>query len=860
MTMVDIETKVEIEFTSGVWTSMAAYLDAESAISWDRGVGENREPQIPTASFSLDNSSEAFTDGAGGTYAGMLKKGIGVRITAVYSATTYHRFRGEITEIKRNYPPYGPAQMRVWIECEGMTARLAAQESYAMPAQENKDVDDVMTAIAIAGAATLYSFEDSNFTLPVVVPRDSPSRDLVAVGLSEPSAAVWEDGQGRLRFKKSENMTGGYASPAHTWGTTIAPDGEVKPDYRNDSQYARQTLTLSTPKVSLVDAVLYRHPFNMENGLVEALAPGARRRISGVFSQEPASVEKKFSQTIRVFVDSTGWLYSSIDASTDRVSIQFPNSPQIVQPGHVIRIENEVMRIDSILYGVGQAVCTVTRAYLGTTATSHAALPQGGTKVYYRPSTQVLTDPLTGYTAKLTANMSATTSTSSMTTGGPGFMYGVLKIGDIVKIDNEFMVVTGGSSNTITLTRGQYGSNATVHVTGAVVKRVEFQGAEDILGPSHIRGGELDTGIPAASPDIVGLQAYANGDHMTVLGRRFTAAIVNNNTTAARYLSELVIGGKVYQESSTPVVFAYEKPIPYLLGLPEGPSLALPYGASSVEIAKGYAYGSLRAGRMPSPWLPVEFVANYDDNLVSVLTADIGDLVRYTGTGTQREGIDEWYRIQAVGESVDGDGIIRTRFKLAPSHLNRRADKCWYTDFNWHDTAITVGTGKVMTLGRFQILPSGSAGWVNDSEWDTYLGVGNYDVTGQLTFPSIARATATNPAAPIVDLGSADFVIGTTIQFAQSDSVNTFPASTGGVGFTFRQVNSGASQRWELRFNRSTSQIILWNTNAGVVGTPVSWTVPASGLVNVEVWCQGNRIRVFLNEGITPIFDVTSSL
>lgn len=831
----------------GSWVDVTTgFVDAESGVQWHRGVSEDRKPQISTASFSMDNSSETWTPGnTASTYYNKLRKGIGVRISSTYSATTRREFTGIVTDIQHIFPTFGPARMRTMISCEGLSSLLAAHKAYGMAAQVNKRVDESLTAIMVAaGSSFTYSFETSNMTLPVVIPTADPLTDLVSVALSEPCSNLFEDGEGRMRWEKMESMVGGHATPDHTWGTTIAPDRDVEPDYRNDSQYARQVVTRSALAAGATDRELYRHPFSFANKSAEAMTAYQRRRISGTFNAFPATVYAKFEQTIQAFVWGDAALHAAINASVTELYTSEASFNQFLK-GSIIRIDNEIMLVTSATLANSvntNQKLTVTRGYLGSVAAAHTAPASPKTVIYHRPMTKVVGE-VVGYLVNALA-ISATTFNLS---GGPGggAPNANVRFQDILQIGSELMTVTSGNALPPVVTRSDYQSVGAAHLAGATAYRVTFVPAGDIVGKTRVLASD-QADVPPQSPDIVGMAVFAGGNHIAWVGNKFDAAIYNQ-ANAVRYNSELVISGTVWETTDTPTEIVYEKAIPYVPGMPEGPSKTLPFGTSSIEVAKGWAMGLLRSSRIPSAWLPLTFIANVSDNTSSMLTAEIGDLVRYTGTGTDREKIDDWFRIVSKAGRVTPMGNLEYSFLLAPSHLNRNPAACWYTSFARQPGGPTAG---VAGLGAFEVQGVSGAGWTNDSQWYVNLGAGGVGDANRVSAPGVA-----GPNPPLINVGSGDMVVGMTEDFGNFAN-NSYAANTGGIGCTFR-ANSGATQFWEARFNPTTSLIYLWNSTDGVVGTPVAWT--ATQRPEMEVWARGTQIRVYVDCSGQPAIEATST-
>lgn len=837
----------EFVFGSGTWTDMTAFLDEESRLRWARGVTPNREMATSSLSFTFDNSGGEFTlNNPSSSYFNKLRKGIGVRFGWTYSGTTKWEFRGVLADLR---PSYGglAALNRAEFKCVGLTSLLREYKNYGMALQVGQTTDAALTAIMTAIGNSHYSFTSGGVTLPYVFPRGDALTDLVGVANSEPGGIFFEDGQGRLRFLPVGSMTGGHTSPAHTWGTTIVPEDDVSPDYRNDSQYARVSVETTTYRPTAEKVELYRHPYSAQSGFPITIPGQSRMVIRGEFERMPLDVTTQFSQTIIPYSDTGDSLGVAMDdtATVVTTSSAFV-SPAAIQPGNEIRIDQEVMLVGSLLTAPPYAQrFNVTRAQRGTIAAPHL-LTLGGNRIYVKRDQEVLTSPAkSGAQISLFADILAMTTTvrvcytntpDTQITDITGELD--LQVLDVLACETELMLITAISDFTgnITVQRGYLNSGQNQHLKPVSIWKRTTAPRVDTLGASYIRTSQFSSGLPGDLSDIVGSPEGAGGAHITYTGNKFAAYIYNNNASQ-RVLSELVIGGRAINENAVTAKFPLEKAIPYIFGIPQGPTFAMPFGSSSTQLVQGYALGLLRAGRVPTPWLRgLTFTANQSDNTVSMQSAEIADLVRYTGTGTAREGVDEWYRIMGVTGSLEKDDIIRMSFDLAPSHLWRHPSRAWYSDFN-----LGVATG-VLALGVPNISPPGL--WSNTGHWTRVFRSGAYEAT-------INTANA-DPA--VVDVGSADMSVGATINFASSPA--TYPANTGGLGVAFRANSSSPSTWWEARFNPTTSKVILWNTTDGVVAD-VAWT--STTRPEIEARVQGNRIRVYVDCGAEPVIDTDSA-
>jgi hypothetical protein len=965
----------DIEFSPGVWTSMVGtegYIDNQSGLSFQRGISlSNRVPEISTCSFNLDNASEVFTPGnTSSTFYNKLREGIGVRWRSNYSATTRYHFEGIITAIKPMFPLTGKAGLRVPVECEGLMSLLARHTTYSMGLQQGQRTGQVMAAIMTAAGSSSYSFETNGHVIPYAMPRDDALADLAAAAASEPFGGFWEDGQSRPRLKRNESMLGGFGSPTHTWGTTIVPDQGLEPDYRNGSRFARIVLSVSRLQPTSTEVELWREPTNVDTGSPVRMAAGEVARITGTFTRTPVSVRTKFQQTIASMTDTGTVLYAAVNASQTTVTVT-KSTHTATYPFAVddlVRVDDEFMGVTAVsASNASFTVLTVTRGANGSTAASHAT-PPTGTPVYRKTPLITLTD--IGF---VKAGQTISSTGTSISYVSQIYFNLLPKTNDIIRMDGERMKITSVNTSTqvITVTR-QYpvGAGGVSHAANTRIYREDqsLSPVTDFLGPSHIRTSADVSGLPANSGDIVGEPAFTGGEHIRWLGRQFEA-MVRNSAAALRYRSSLVIGGRALELEDNPADITYERAIPGILGIPEGPSVSMPYGitdstsvfvgvdevqtltfavataggfvrlafrgaqtgailwtsvnadlrdnvlaaiealptivAGNVDVsvgtmtsgigtllitfvgalgqqpldeitiqenklaggasagnvsnvqttqgvsaspsgesrvAKAYAMGLLRGGRVQTPWLTVKLLANQSDNVTSVLNADITDLVRYTGTGSGRESIDDWYRIMSVAGEIDTEDNWWFTFQLAPAHLNRNVRLCWWTNF------ASISTGR----GEFAIAPVGVLPvWPVGTQWV----VAAPPSSSAIGSPMRAYSTVAAPNPTCVNLGASDMVVWAHWERGVA-AQNTFPVTTGGYGIIFRSGSVAGTTRWEVRANPTQSLIYLWNTSAGVVAS-APWT-PTDSL-ELEVRAMGNRIRVYRDCLGEPIIDVDNA-
>ncbi len=875
VSIVTITAKLEFAFVPDSWVDVTAYLDSESRLRWRRGTGENRLPQTSTMSFSLDNSSEAWTPAnTSGAFFGKLRKGVEVRLSSFVGATQRFHWRGVITDFQPVFPAYGPANVRVEISCEGKVSELASYENYNLPLQEGKTVTAALTAIMAAVGTALYSFDTSGYIVPYVYSRGDALADAVAVAASEMGGLAFEDSLGRLRLATAENMTGGFSSPSHTWGSTIAPEGEVAPDYRANSQFARVALSLArlTPSEQTVE--LYRHSDVV--GAPEKLMAGASRRIKGRFKQAPHVVEQTFTTAAVInFLSAEASLYAAmLVGATQLTASTVAANPTLFAKNMQIRIDNEVMIITAVTkVASNRQLLTVTRAANGTPAASHLA----NKTIFYRPSIQAdqgLGSVPIYHSASITAlilpaqePVAGFPTTADLTeekapAGSIIYAQGSSERMEVTGYDAPYYYtaapITGpvygaplasGWYYKINVLRAQQGTTAAAiqELKSLFVVRVTYP----VVGETkwnEIISSDNASGQPQEIGRMVGLPTFGAATSVLYSGADFIVDIYNSVPAMDRWLVDLVIRGRAFKFTDEPAVFELEQAIPNVVGSTRGVSLSIPFGASSVSLAKAYTAGVLRGGRMSTAWLTLTFRANVSDNTTSIMTAEIGQLVRYTGTGAWREKIDDWYRITSVDGVLDGDGQWYFTFVLAPAHLWFLPSKTWLTFFGWQYIYGSVG------LGDSEVRPDGNAGlWTYDTaDWDVIY------PSGPVTAPN--RATAPGVAAPKPGLliVGADCKIAAGIELGASGH-NSYPANTGGVGVMFRcNFANPPTQWWAAYFNATSNEVILANATDGVVAR-AAWTPTTARTPEIEVRAMATRIQVFVDAAAEPILTVTST-
>lgn len=833
---------VEFEFAPGAWTDVSSSVLWSAGISWARGIGEERTMQVGTCEFSLDNADGTWTPfNAASTMVNKLLKGVGVRVSTTHATVQRFHFTGKVIEITPRFYEFGPGENRVEVRCEGLTSFLRDYSRYGMATQQGATINAVLTAMvqAVGLDAAQYSFETSALTIPYAWERSDLLSDLTAAAASGLGGLLFEDGQGRLRFKDIASLTG-YGGSAHLWGSTHGPVGEVAPDFRAQSVFARQTVELGLATASPAPEVLYEHPYNRDTGITEWVPGITKRRIFGTFAKVPLSVTKTFEAPAAVFVDSGTSLAAPMDAAAATLDTYAPSSHAVFAVNDKIRVDEEVMTVTAIATITNGQRLTVTR---GVRAPHAVPPPPEKTIIYKETDTLGFVD--TG--ADLAMDLDAG-ATPLLVFKAESFLF---PVGTVIRIDSEQMLVTANNSwnatfDALTITRGYNGTTNANHWTqGVPIYKFGQDPAEartTFVDSSFVASGRPVSVGPGA---LKGTGAY-NGEDIYVAGRNFVAQIVAS-TAQGRYLSKLVIGGTVLTvaERATPVSYTF--PIPGVVGIADGPSRAVPYGAD-LGAAKAYCLGALFGGRIPSPWLTVAMEVYGSAVAADILGAEIGDLVRYVGTGANREMIDEWYRIVGISGTIPELGDIVHTFRLAPAHLWRHPQRCAFTDFT---SMISVGDQSQL---RMELVPVGAPDadmWAVGGGFEI---VGNEDAytAGPTPPPAKWRPTGVGKNTGDRRLLASDQVI--NVHWGGLTGAVFGTATNDGCTVGFRR-NVNTQDGWALTANPTRGRLTL--TFGGVEQAFVPWTF--ANELEIEVRAQGARIRVYVDAKPAPIFDLEDS-
>lgn len=228
---------------------------------------------------------------------------------------------------------------------------------------------------------------------------------------------------------------------------------------------------------------------------------------------------------------------------------------------------------------------------------------------------------------------------------------------------------------------------------------------------------------------------------VTDLGGRVRIKIANSDA-ATVYVTKFRLRGQRQAFSFQSPTFTVTKSWP-LAKADQGVQLRVPF-ADDQQALRDYAVQLCRTYRYPYPRITMQFLADDDTAKVALLSADIGQLVRYTDTavgvnftGNQKAGayLDDWFYIEAIKTDVPPDwagNLFSCSVTLIPSYIYRNLDAIAYDLFTRADATGALGTSL-----------SGDA-WANDS---------GFNITS-----NTAKPNSTSVATPNINLGVTDGV------------------------------------------------------------------------------------------------------
>ncbi|MBF8255128.1 MAG: hypothetical protein HW375_35 [Anaerolineales bacterium] len=375
-----------------------------------------------------------------------------------------------------------------------------------------------------------------------------------------------------------------------------------------------------------------------------------------------------------------------------------------------------------------------------------------------------VTDLGGGFTLQLVNNLTSVATTAAEDIDASETAIDVasgsaVEVGEIIVIDSEWILVNAIVANTLTsVTRGVNGTTAATHANGANIYHT-----------------------------------------IAVTAFRLLA-------TVETFLNDRPI-------------FVASKSIP---GQPSDGSFSaqVPFADDTGLLIRDYVMQLLRTHRYPVPPLTLVFsLERNDDTALSLLTAEIGELVKFANSSAL---IDDWWYIESITDALGVGKITKVEVTLLPSYAYRDLSKIAYDLFTRANAAGDLGTAL-----------SGDV-WADDA---------GFDIASNTARPNVATLQIPNVA-----LGAANCVVEASLANMSADADEE-------VGLIYRHAD--ASNYWRVYLDDGTDEVILEKVVAGVVTELASPAWTPTDTAELRVIAQGSRHRVWVDRKL--VIDVTDS-
>jgi hypothetical protein len=280
----------------------------------------------------------------------------------------------------------------------------------------------------------------------------------------------------------------------------------------------------------------------------------------------------------------------------------------------------------------------------------------------------------------------------------------------------------------------------------------------------------------------------------------------------------------------------------------------VPFAGDSGNKMRDYAYQELRVGRYFWPTLTLPFLAAFEDDIVALLGAELGDLVKYKSPATnifQTARVDDWWYIEGLEYNLSGE-IFGEAFTvvvtLIPSYTYRNLDAIAFDTFEKANAVGDLGTSF-----------SGDA-WADDTGFDIASNAAraNSDV---LQIPDVALGGAalggvdgassaaqnsglTFTWAHTTGSGADRFlVVGLSYRAATNPTARASGVTYAGVAMTFG--------RRDANTHRTTEIWYLHAPASGANNVVVTWTLEPEDQVGGSYTTTNVKVGGVTNAGAT---------
>lgn len=221
---------------------------------------------------------------------------------------------------------------------------------------------------------------------------------------------------------------------------------------------------------------------------------------------------------------------------------------------------------------------------------------------------------------------------------------------------------------------------------------------------------------------------------VTVTNKGGGAELTIKNTDAGGvYVTKFRLRGQPSTFAGQQPVYTATKSVSGMKAL-RGVTLSVPFADDS-NAARDYSVATLRTYRYPYPRATLNFKWASDEIAVAMLTAEIGDLVRFTDLagGKRASNLDDWFYVEGINHTVSLPGdrsprpFIESVVTLIPSYLYRNLDALAFDNFSRANVSGDLGTAS-----------SGDV-WANDTGFDIVSNAARPNSTA-LQVPNVAVA------------------------------------------------------------------------------------------------------------------------
>jgi Concanavalin A-like lectin/glucanases superfamily len=835
----------------GVYETELASRINESGVQVSRGFNSEGLYQAGKCTIDLDNGTGAFTpQNKTSPYYGKWKRGVPIQVTMSFASRTYVFFTGYLTRPKVSGSGK-PSMMRATGECHDVGLLLNESPPINLTVSLTRRFDDVVrdTLTALGFAANDMVLDRGMATFPVHFARDQMATPIIAdAQRAEMYGWFYPLADGRLRAESRNSRLG--ISPYRQLVRRDAPVaywrfGEASGTAAKDSSDRGNTGTyVGTPTLGVTGLVGGGDPNKAVtlNGTTQwiTVPDGADLDLGDVFTFS-CWFKRGATGTRQTFFDKgVGW--GSVFIETDNL-VKFEKNGTALIVVSTVTITDTASPHHLMVTKSGAAVKLYIDGVDRTGSVSNQTLTNTATNLFIGATTGSA-NPWNGAldeAAFYNFAMTAEQAYEHYTIGLNGRVWGdgtsiLPEEVEVEQVDEDLVTTVSVSPVTYTIRtegeivyedernkRAKPVATSRLLAAGQVIRELlPYDGmAVSLVTPVAYTDYEANDAADGSSNDRTGAVTIIIAD----LGGAFER-VTTNTHSAAVYLTESRQRATRYEQVQTTGQYVLSKSIPgFKSG--RGVQLQVPFTNDDVSVVN-YAYGILRAGRYPYYRARLTFAWTDDAIVDHMAMLELGDMVRFSDLSGGAEhawltNVNEYWYVEHIDHPLPPygpRGVRKTVVTLVPSHLYRNHAAVVWDDF---DRANVVGD-----LGVTKSLHT----WANDA---------GFDIASNK-----ARPNAVTAQIPDVDVGVPDMVVEGTWSNLASDTDEL-------VGVTARKAD--ANNYLRAYVSDVADAVILDKVVAGVVTQVGSVALTLAASHEVQLMCQGTRVRVAIDQ--IPRIDAT---